>query len=109
MGVDPMVSRPEIGMLLQVGAFSEIVKTGCGTNGALHSTSHKLQHSSCVHYSGSPSIMGWRCREHSSASPSRDSTWAAVTCSRMRVIRLRWVWVGTRAPNKDFTVTEIHI
>ena len=40
-GVDPTVSRREIGMPTQpgvVGAFSVIVKTGCRTDGVLHST-----------------------------------------------------------------------
>ena len=46
MGIDPTVSRCEIGTLVGafnqekaiVGAFSVIVKTGCGTDWALHST-----------------------------------------------------------------------
>ena len=31
-----------------VGAFSVIVKTGCGTDGAFHSTNHNIQEEQCT-------------------------------------------------------------
>ena len=68
-----------------VGAFSVIVKTGCGTDGALHSTTHKPRSHSAFDFNiccWFAAAAAWHCW----------SWWYIQTCKAMFEHFFRWQW-----------------